>query len=140
MPPKGKKKKNPLNDFYFFMQDMKKVFRREGQDWKDMDELVALCHPRWKLLPEQDKARYKQRAKDHKEQERQDLQTRFDSQGRSLLQVANEHKSRELQLSQMLKRIQDTLSNAHEMGILKQQRFFLLHINTMCENFTLNIL
>ena len=46
MPPKGKKKKNPLNDFYFFMQDMKKVFRREGQDWKDMDELVALCHPR----------------------------------------------------------------------------------------------
>ena len=77
--------------------------------------------------------RYKQRAKDHKEQERQDLQTRFDSQGRSLLQVANEHKSRELQLSQMLKRIQDTLSNAHEMGILKQQRFFLLHINTMCE-------
>ena len=133
MPPKGKKKKNPLNDFYFFMQDMKKVFRREGQDWKDMDELVALCHPRWKLLPEQDKARYKQRAKDHKEQERQDLQTRFDSQGRSLLQVANEHKSRELQLSQMLKRIQDTLSNAHEMGILKQQRFFLLHINTMCE-------
>lgn len=57
MPPKGKKKKNPLNDFYFFMQDMKKVLRREGQDWETMEDLVALCHPRWKLLPEHDKAR-----------------------------------------------------------------------------------
>jgi len=133
MPPKGKKKKNPLNDFYFFMQDMKKVLRREGQDWETMEDLVALCHPRWRLLPEHDKARYKQRAKDHKEQERLDLQSRFDSQGRTLLQVENEKKSRDLQVSQMLNRIQDTLSNAHEMGRLKQQRFFLLHINTMCE-------
>lgn len=58
MPPKGKKKKNPLNDFYFFMQDMKKVLRREGEDWETMDDLVALCHPRWKLLPDHDKARY----------------------------------------------------------------------------------
>ena len=57
MPPKGKKKKNPLNDFYFFMQDMKKVLRREGQDWETMEDLVALCHPRWRLLPEHDKAR-----------------------------------------------------------------------------------
>jgi len=92
MPPKGKKKKNPLNDFYFFMQDMKKVLRREGQDWETMEDLVALCHPRWRLLPEHDKARYKQRAKDHKEQERLDLQSRFDSQGRTLLQVEMKRK------------------------------------------------
>ena len=77
--------------------------------------------------------RYKQRAKEHKENERLDLQSRFDSQGRTLLQVENEKKSRDLQLSQMLKRIQDSLSNAHEMGTFKQQRFFLMHINTMCE-------
>ena len=38
---------------------MKKVLRREGEDWETMDDLVALCHPRWKLLPDHDKARYK---------------------------------------------------------------------------------
>ena len=57
MPPKKNRKKNVKNDFSFFMDDMKKVLRREGHDWQTPDELVALCHPRWKLLPDHDKAR-----------------------------------------------------------------------------------
>merc|ERR1711963_237888 len=112
---------------------MKKLLRREGHDWQTPDELVALCHPRWKLLPDHDKARYKQMAKDWKEQQRLDLQSKFDSQGRSLLQVETEQKNRDLQLVQMVKRIEETLANSQEMGVLRTQKFFLIHVNTMCE-------
>ena len=72
-------------------------------------------------------------AKDWKEQQRLDLQSKFDSQGRSLLQVETEQKNRDLQLVQMVKRIEETLANAQEMGVLRTQKFFLIHVNTMCE-------
>ena len=72
-------------------------------------------------------------AKDWKEQQRLDLQSKFDSQGRSLLQVETEQKNRDLQLVQMVKRIEETLANAQEMGIFHTQKFFLIHVNTMCE-------
>ena len=53
-----KKKKNAYNDFYFFMQEQKKVLRREGRSWDNMDDLAAICHSRWRLVPDNDKARY----------------------------------------------------------------------------------
>ena len=53
-----KKKKNVHNDFYFFMEEQKKVLRREGRPWDTMKELSDICHPRWKILPDNDKARY----------------------------------------------------------------------------------
>ena len=52
-----KKKKNVYNDFYFFMQDQKKVLRREGRGWDTMDDLAAICHSRWRQVPDSDKAR-----------------------------------------------------------------------------------
>jgi len=52
-----KKKKNAYNDFYFFMQEQKKVLRREGRSWDNMDDLAAICHSRWRLVPDNDKAR-----------------------------------------------------------------------------------
>ena len=52
-----KKKKNVYNDFYFYMQDQKKVLRREGRGWDTMDDLAALCATRWKHVTDNDKAR-----------------------------------------------------------------------------------
>ena len=53
-----KKKKNVYNDFYFFMQDQKKVLRREGRGWETMEDLAAICAGRWRLVPDGDKARW----------------------------------------------------------------------------------
>ena len=52
-----KKKKNVCNDFWFYMQDQKKVLRREGRTWETMEDLATLCHQRWRLVPDNDKAR-----------------------------------------------------------------------------------
>ena len=52
-----KKKKNVYNDYYFFMQDQKKVLRREGRGWDTMEDLAALCASRWRLATDSDKAR-----------------------------------------------------------------------------------
>ena len=53
-----KKKKNVYNDFYFFMQDQKKILRREGRGWDTMEDLAEICHSRWRQVPDNDKARY----------------------------------------------------------------------------------
>jgi len=55
MPPK--KKKATHNEFYYFMQDQKVVLKSQNVYWDSMDELVAICHPRWKDLPDQEKAK-----------------------------------------------------------------------------------
>ena len=52
-----KKKKNVYNDFYFFMQDQKKVLRREGRGWDTMDDLASISASRWRQVPDSDKAR-----------------------------------------------------------------------------------
>ena len=57
MPPKKKKNKNTHNEFYYFMQDQKKILKVENIHWDTMDDLVAICHPRWKILGETEKAK-----------------------------------------------------------------------------------
>ena len=76
--------------------------------------------------------RYKERAKEGKKQERECLETKFDSRGRSLASVENEKISRETHLNQMVKRIKSSLSEANDLGKLKHQNFFLMHINILC--------
>ena len=50
-------KKAAKNDFWYFLQDQKNVLRREGHVWNNMDDLVAICSPRWKQVPERERAR-----------------------------------------------------------------------------------
>ena len=77
-------------------------------------------------------SRYKEIAKKAKETERENLETKFDSRGRSLAFVQNEKVSRETHLSQMVKRVKSALSEANDLGQLKTQKFFLMHINMLC--------
>ena len=46
--------------------------------------------------------------------------------------VENEKISRETHLNQMVKRIKSSLSEANDLGKLKHQNFFLMHINILC--------
>jgi len=132
MPPKKKKNKNTHNEFYYFMQDQKKILKVENIHWDTMDDLVAICHPRWKILGEAEKSKYKDIAKKAKECDRENLETKFDSRGRSLAFVQNEKVSHETHLSQMVKRVKSALSEANDLGQLKTQKFFLMHINILC--------
>ena len=61
------------------------------------------------------------------------METKFDSRGRSLASVESEKMSRETHLNQMVKRVKSLLTEANELGQLKQQKFFLMHINILCQ-------
>ena len=41
--------------------------------------------------------------------------------------------SRETHLNQMIKRVKSLLTEANELGQLKQKKFFLMHINILCQ-------
>jgi len=73
------------------------------------------------------------KAKQSKASALENLEDKLDSKGRSLLSVKTESISKEMQLQQMIKRIQDTLDGAAEMGALKTKSFFFIHVNTMCK-------
>ena len=61
------------------------------------------------------------------------METKFDSRGRSLASVESEKMSCETHLNQMVKRVKSLLTEANELGQLKQQKFFLMHINILCQ-------
>lgn len=129
----GPKKKNPHNDFYFFMQDQKKNLRREGYEWNSMDELVSICSPRWKHLPDQDKSRYKEMAKNAKERERDNLAHKFDAQGRSLLDIETEKERKEREYASMMSDIEETIKTGCLSGTITKQKFYTIHFNILEE-------
>lgn len=110
------------------MQDQKKILPTEGIYWESMDELVSICHPRWKSLSDDAKAKYKEIAKQSKGKE--NLHEKYDSRGRSLAFVEAEQRQRQTQLEQMNKRIKSIIDQAKDN--LKTQKFFLIHINKLC--------
>lgn len=128
-----KKKKNPKNDFYFFMQDQKKVFQREGRAWNNMEELVAMCHPLFKQLGEADKQRYKAMAKQWKAQDKLDLSNKFNHEGRSLLDIENERKAEEEAQMHIKRETLETVESAFAKGTLADEKFYIVHFNYLCE-------
>lgn len=132
-PKKNKKRNNPRNDFYFFMQDQKKVFMAEGRPWDSMEELVALCSPRWAQLPDTDRQRYKDMAKKHKEEERKDLSRRFDHTGRSLQDIENERRAAEEAAAAMRAEVDAVVGTTAANATIVKETFVLVNFSTLCE-------
>lgn len=129
----GKKKKNNShNDFFFFLQEQKKVLRNEGRVWNTPEELNQFVNPRWKLLTEKDRERYKEMARQAKEMAKKDLSSKFDAQGRSLLDIESEKQELQAARREMEARIAEIVQSSNQMGILAKQKFFFIHFNTLC--------
>lgn len=56
MGPKQNKPK-PKNDYYFFMEEQKKVLQAQGIKYRGMKELADLCGPKWRQLGEAERSR-----------------------------------------------------------------------------------
>lgn len=61
------------------------------------------------------------------------MDDKFDSRGRSLASVEQEQRNREKDLVLMTKRIKSIIDVAKELGNLTNQKFFLIHINKLCQ-------
>eukprot|EP00105_Crassostrea_gigas_P035783 XP_019919931.1 PREDICTED: protein maelstrom homolog [Crassostrea gigas] len=80
-------KKPARNAFYFFMKDIEPALRKEGRVFPNgVQDLVPIAHPRWKALPEKDKAIYERKAKECKKQMKgvEGDRFRMDNQGQLL--------------------------------------------------------
>ena len=74
-------------------------------------------------------------AKNHKEQERQNLSNKFDAQGRSLLSLEEERQAEKRKNDKMIKEINEVVDAEMLAKTLPLKKFFILHINTLVEVF-----
>ena len=72
-------------------------------------------------------------AKNHKEQERQNLSNKFDAQGRSLLSLEEERQAEKRKKDKMIKEITEIVEDEFQAKTLPLRKFFILHINTLVE-------
>ena len=72
-------------------------------------------------------------AKNHKEQERQNLSNKFDAQGRSLLSLEEERQAEKRKKDKMIKEITEIVDDETQAKTLPLRKFFILHINTLVE-------
>ncbi|KAE8751855.1 Maelstrom [Frankliniella occidentalis] len=108
MPPK--KKKQPRNAFFFFMMDWKKEKEEQGQRFKNLLEVTALCSEDWKHLPEHNVRIYKQMEKEAKGQDKDDKANKFNSLGVPYTQIDNAKREQELANQKMYSDIDNMLA------------------------------
>jgi len=130
MPPK--KNRGAKNDFWFFMQDQKKKeLTREGISWKDNEELAQMCNSKWKHIGDRERLRYKEIAKKWKETEKNNLENKFDAQGRSLADLQRAQDQQVNARKDMLERIEFIIKKARQNNRETEQSFFLIHFNIL---------
>lgn len=134
MPPK--KKKQPRNAFFFFMMDWKKEKEEQGQRFKNLLEVTALCSEDWKHLPEHNVRIYKQMEKEAKGQDKDDKANKFNSLGVPYTQIDNAKREQELANQKMYSDIDNMLAALAtkdcDGSSLKNHCFYLIHTNVYC--------
>ena len=71
-------------------------------------------------------------ARQAKENAKQDLASKYDHLGRSLLDIESEKRAKDAARSEMEAGIAETVQSAHQRGILAKETFFFIHFNTLC--------
>lgn len=127
----GKKKKNAkVGPFYFFMMDKKDEWIQDGtlSENPSMKQLVDKCKPLWyamktnPLLMEP----YIEKASEWKKQNR-NLETIFDSHGRSLADIKREATRVQFRMQQMMEEIESAVRSSGR-NVIKNS-FFIAHFN-----------
>ncbi|XP_013395238.1 protein maelstrom homolog [Lingula anatina] len=126
-------KKQQRNGFYFYMQDLMPELRREGRVFPNgMADVVPVAHPRWKMLSEQDKARYEQMAKEWKAKMRgaEGDKYRVDNVGNLLSERKDEKK--EYDIDRMRERKQVRTKWPAGQGVI-HEKFYFISFQYLCE-------
>ncbi|CAG0883405.1 unnamed protein product [Darwinula stevensoni] len=126
----GPKKKNPINGFSIFMREQRdEMQRREGRVFRNMEEVVVACRPRWNLLAEEDKQRYNDAAKKEREKEKKDLTKKYDSYGMPLSERIREENEKKAAERAMIEDIRRTVQDGFNKGTLVDELFHFIDFN-----------
>ncbi|CAG9830036.1 unnamed protein product [Diabrotica balteata] len=119
MPPKNKSR----NAFYYFMEDFK---QRQGFTSKSMKDVAEAAGPHWARMSKAERRPYEDRAS----REKGGLRYTWD--GQCVEEIEKRQKAEENNIAKMKDDIDCTLKFAKENCRLRDEMFFLIHINTFC--------
>nr|XP_022328465.1 protein maelstrom homolog isoform X2 [Crassostrea virginica] len=125
-------KKPARNAFYFFMKDLEPVLKKEGRVFPNgMQDIVPIAHPRWKDLPEKDKALYEKKAKDYKKMMRgaDGDCFRMDNQGKLLSERVDYEAETEQQRQKERMSVRGKWPPGKEVA---NEVFYLINFQTLC--------
>lgn len=125
-------KKPARNAFYFFMKDIEPALRKEGRVFPNgVQDLVPIAHPRWKALPEKDKAIYERKAKECKKQMKgvEGDRFRMDNQG----QLLSERVDHDAETEQQRQKERKAVCEKWPPGeAIANEVFYLINFQTLC--------
>ncbi|XP_046546716.1 protein maelstrom homolog [Haliotis rubra] len=124
------KKKQAYNAFYFFMKEMEPQLRREGRITNGMADVVPLAHPRWQVLPKEEKERYEQMAKQYKAKMRGTVgdQYRMDNVGN----IIAHRKDPKLEESKRIKKGRDEVVASWKTKDVMEEYFYFINFQVLC--------
>ncbi|XP_052778388.1 protein maelstrom homolog [Mya arenaria] len=127
-----KSKKPVRNAFYFFMKELEPQLRREGRVLNGMQDVVPIAHPRWKQLPEKEKARFENMAKMEKARlrGRPGDAYRQDNQGNILAHRVDKHTDNE---KRRLAEKKDMRKDWPPGKELKKLKFYFINFQILCK-------
>lgn len=131
--PQGKKKKQQRNAFYYFMVHFRSVEEAKGvkfQDgWKDVADKAG---PMWKNMKPNEKWIYEEEARKARGQDKNNLECKFTSLGKSLAEIQREKLEADEQNSRMTREIEITVRSLDRSTSLPAYSFHLIHVNYYC--------
>ncbi|XP_067677520.1 protein maelstrom homolog [Haliotis asinina] len=124
------KKKQAHNAFYFFMKDMEPQLRREGRITNGMADVVPIAHPRWKVLPKEEKERYEQMAKEYKARMRGSVgdQYRMDNVGN----IIAHRKDPKVEESKRIKKGREEVVASWKTKDVMEEQFYFINFQVLC--------
>ncbi|XP_028143294.1 protein maelstrom homolog [Diabrotica virgifera virgifera] len=120
MPPKSNKSRNA---FYYFMEDFK---QRQGFACKSMKDVADAAGPHWARMSKAERRPYEERAN----KEKGGLRYTWD--GQCVEDIERRNKAEDNKIAKMKDDIDCTLKFAKENCRLRDEMFFIIHINTFC--------
>ncbi|XP_045165078.2 protein maelstrom homolog [Mercenaria mercenaria] len=126
-------KKPQRNGFYFFMKELEPSLRREGRVFPNgIADVVPIAHPRWKQLPEKDKQRFENMAKQEKARLRGRAgdEYRVDNVGNVLAHRKDRYT--ELDKRRMAEK-KDIVKNWPLGKALKSEVFYFINFQVLCK-------
>ncbi|CAG9819542.1 unnamed protein product [Phaedon cochleariae] len=124
MPPK--KKQTPKNAFFYFMMEFKD---KHGKKYNSMQEVSDAAGPHWSNMSKEQRRPYEQKALMEKNHVKP---VKLTSEGLDIEELEMMEKQEQMKIQEMKDEINYTLNMSNKNGRIKDELFFIIHINHFC--------